>query len=171
MTGDIKYYKEFREWPAACSLGIDRGGNKPVYENKPEKGDLQVCGAFAGECTQNSRQIWKGQGEHSFSVQRTTPAASSPWRVYESGNCLKPGIWAFTSICCVFSAIAPCFVVVRKFRTTEFSFSSSSLKMLLIWLDIVRLSLLNSIPIWACVSQTVSSSRRTSILMLPSVHW
>ena len=60
-------------------------------------------------------------------------------------------------------------VVCRKFRQTTFSSNSPSLKIFPICSVIVVLPLPKSSAIWACDSQTVSSSSRTSILMLPSV--
>ena len=58
--------------------------------------------------------------------------------------------------------------VIRKFRITEFSSNSPSLKMLEICSLIVRLSLLKRTDISACESHIVSSSKRTSILISPS---
>ena len=62
-------------------------------------------------------------------------------------------------------------VVIRKFRITTFSSSSPSENTFLICSLMVDFALPNKVAIWSWVSQTVSSSSRTSILMLPSGFW
>jgi len=65
----------------------------------------------------------------------------------------------------------PSEAVVRKFRTTVFSCSSPSSKTLLICSLIVAFDFWNRLHNCDWVSQTVSSSRRTSSLMSPSLFW
>ena len=62
-------------------------------------------------------------------------------------------------------------MVSRKFRHTTSSFNSPSLKTFCMCSVIVVRAFPNKAAIWSCVSQTVSSSRRTSIFILPSECW